>query len=431
MLSQFGHVMVQVADTVMIGNMLGTVPLAAASFANGAIVNLLIFFGIGVSYAMTPLVAKADGEHNDSEIQGIFKNGMLMNLATAGLLILVILLLEQFIHQFGQPTDVVRLAVPYLNIVTASLIPLMIFQTYRQVAEGLARTKVAMLIVIGSNLLNIVLNYIFMKGLFGLTPMGLVGAAWATFISRVMMAAGMGFYIYHGSRFHAIRDGFGFGAYSRTLIKRLLGIGIPAGLQFIFEGGAFSFSLIMMGWINAKAIAAHQIAISMATLSYNMTSGFAVAAAIKCGKHLGSRNFHELRNDAYTPTGMSVGFMCLWAVIFIVGRRFLPSLYIDSLDVIAIATPLMVIAGIFQIADGAQVVCAGALRGLQDVRLPTVLILCAYWVIGLPIGYLLGFGLQMGPTGIWLGLLAGLATTAVAMYIRMGRTIGRLERSRA
>jgi MATE family multidrug resistance protein len=416
MLSMLGQVMTGVADSVMVG-WTGAVPLAASSFAN-IFFSIPLFFGIGVSYAITPLVAQAEGARDDHQIIDTLKNGSLINLLTGFILVALIFSIEPFMHAMGQPDDVVTLAIPYLSIVAISIIPTMIFQTYRQFAEGLQRTRVAMIIVISSNLLNIMLNYILIFGHYGFPEMGLNGAAWATLISRVLMALSMMLYVYYGRKYQAYKAGFSIGKYSRSLITKMLHIGLPAGSQFVFEAGAFGFSALMMGWIGTTALAAHQIAINLATISYMTTSGLGAAATIRVGNFWGQRDSQNLRASAFSMIGMATLIMTAWAMLFIFGRHFLPSLYIDDQAVIELTASLLIIAAFFQLSDGIQVVTAGALRGLQDVKIPSMLIFVAYWIIALPLGYWLAFPLKMGANGIWIGLFLGLTLTATAMVVR-------------
>lgn len=416
MLSMLGQVMTGVADSVMIGRT-GATPLAAASLAN-VVFFLLFTFGIGVSYSSTPFVAEADGKNEKSKIVDLLKNSFLINCITGVILVAIALATEHLLYYAEQPTDVVDLAIPYLRIISISIIPSMVFQTYRQFGEGLHSTRIAMIIVLSCNLLNIFLNYLLIYGKFGFPEMGLNGAGLATLISRILMGGLMAAYIYYGKKFLEYRNGFSFGNYSRPLIKRMLHIGIPAGIQFIFEVSAFGFSAIMMGWFGTSALAAHQIAINMATISYMTTSGLGSAATIRVGNYLGKRDIPMVRASGFTLMNMAMVIMIVWGIIFILWRHELPAFYIDDPIVIGIAAPLLIIAGLFQLSDGLQVVCAGALRGLQDVKIPSVLILIAYWVIGLPLGYWIGFRLGYGPIGVWIGLLIGLTISAVAMVIR-------------
>lgn len=414
-----GQVMTGVADSVMVG-WTGATPLAASSFAN-IFFSIPLFFGIGVSYAITPLVAEGAGAKDQTKIIEILRHGFIINLLVAILLVGLIFLVEPFMFSMGQPEDVVAMGIPYLSIIGVSIIPTMIFQTYRQFAEGLEKTRMAMIIVVGSNLLNIALNYILIFGKYGFPEMGLNGAGWATLISRVVMAISMMLYVYYGKRFIAFRKGFSFGSYSKSLISKMLHIGLPAGSQFIFEAGAFGFSALMMGWLGTTALAAHQIAINLATISYMTTSGLGAAATIRVGNFLGQRDKRKLQDSAFTMIWMAVALMAAWALLFIFGRHLLPSLYIEDIAVIELTAALLIIAAFFQLSDGIQVVCAGALRGLQDVKVPSILIFVAYWVIALPLGYWLAFPLGLGATGIWIGLLIGLTLTASAMVVRFWR----------
>ena len=394
--------------------------LSGSSFAN-IFFSVILFFGVGVSYAITPLVAEAEGANDESRIIAILKNGTLINVAVGFILVGLVFLAEPFMIYLGQPEEVVTLGVPYLSIIAVSIIPTMIFQTYRQFGEGLARTRMAMVIVIASNLLNILLNYVLIFGKYGFPELGLNGAGWATLIARCVMALSMMLYVYYGRRFTAFRQGFSMGNYSSALVSKMLHIGLPAGSQFIFEAGAFGLSAIMMGWLGTTALAAHQIAINLATISYMTTSGLGAAATIRVGIFLGQRDKRNLRGAAFSMILMGVCLMMAWALLFILGRYFLPSLYIDDPEVIKFTASLLIIAAFFQLSDGIQVVCAGALRGLQDVKIPSLLIFVAYWVIALPLGYWLAFPLGLGVNGIWIGLFVGLTLTAIAMVIRFNR----------
>jgi MATE family multidrug resistance protein len=257
--------------------------------------------------------------------------------------------------------------------------------------------------------------------------MGLVGAGWATLCSRTLMMIAIAAYIYYVPFFRHYRAGFKFTSYSKNLFRTLLVIGIPSGIQFIFEVAAFDFSLVMMGWLGTKTQAAHLIAINLATISYMTTSGLAAAATVRVGYFLGSRDVVNLKLAAKTILLMALAIMACWSLLFILGRHFLPLIYVTDTEVITIASTLLIIAGLFQLADGTQVVCISALRGLQDVKIPSLLIFVAYWIIGLPLGYWLAFHNGYGGIGVWLGLLIGLTVTALAMFIRFQRLTRKLS----
>jgi multidrug resistance protein, MATE family len=425
MLSQLGHVTMGVADNIMVGN-LGAANLAGAGLANVAF-NFLLLFGIGVSYAITPLVSTADGERDDTKIASILKHGLLINLCNSLILVVIVLIGMNVLYHINQPPEVVVLSIPYLSIITFSLIPILVFQTFRQFTEGLSLTRIAMIIVISANVVNVGLNYLLIYGHGGFPALGLNGAGYATLTSRVLMAVVFAGYVYLAPRFKKFRNGFSIGNYSKALLNKMLHIGIPAGMQFIFEVAAFDFSLVMMGWLGTQALAAHQIAINLATISYMTTSGLAAAATIRVSHFLGKKDYSNLRQSAYSLLGVALLIMTAWAIFFIVGRNFLPVLYVHDAEVIAIAGPLLIIAGLFQLSDGAQVVCIGALRGLQDVKIPSLLIFISYWIIGLPLGYCLAFIFGWGAIGIWLGLLLGLTLTATAMFLRFKKLAGSLK----
>jgi multidrug resistance protein, MATE family len=417
MLSNLGHVLMSVADNVMVGH-INAVSLAAAGLATVAF-NVLLLFGIGVSYAITSLVAEAAGEGNHLRIIQTLRHGLLINFLNSLALVIIVFFGKNLLYHLNQPQEVVELAVPYLEIITFSLIPVLIFQSFKQFAEGLGHTRVALIVVLGANVVNIILNYILINGYAGFDAYGLNGAGYATFISRVVMAIAIGCYIFYHPRFTPYRQAFSPGPYTSTLFRKMLALGVPSGIQFIFEVAAFDFSLIMMGWLGTAAQAAHQIAINLATLSYMVTAGLAAAATVRVGYYLGSRDQQNVSRAAYSLLAMGLALMSCFAVLFITLRNLLPALYVQDANVLAIAPSLLIIAGLFQLSDGAQVICNGALRGLQDVKIPSVFIFFSYWVIGLPLGYVLAFPGQLGAIGIWTGLLIGLTLTALAMYVRL------------
>jgi multidrug resistance protein, MATE family len=419
MLSQLGHVLMGVMDNVMVGHV-GATPLAGAALAN-VVFNVLLLFGIGVSYAITPLVAEADGQRDEAKIISVFRHGFLINMMVGILLVIVVIAGKNILYHLEQPQEVIQQAVPYLSIITFSLIPVLIFQSFRQFADGLSLTYLSLVVMIAANFLNILLNYTFIYGHFGFEPMGLVGAGYATLISRIFMAMALALYVFYHSSLKQYRGIFLLKNYSWKLFNTMLHIGIPAGLQFIFEVAAFDFSAVMMGWFGTNTLAAHQIAINLATISYMTTSGLGAAAVIRIGNFIGQKDAVNLKRSVYTLLGLALALMSLFGIAFLFGRFWLPSLYIGDWSVIRIAAPLVIIAGVFQLSDGMQVVCAGALRGLQDVKIPSLLIFISYWVIGLPLGYWLAFTLNWGPNGIWIGLLIGLTLVAIALFIRLRR----------
>ncbi len=416
MLSQLGQVLVGVADSMMVGR-LGAEPLAAASLAN-SIFFVVLMFGIGISMAITPLVAAADGEGRTSRISRLFRYGFTINVVSGGLLFLLIALASPLLYYMDQPQVVVDLAIPYLGIIAFSLVPFMFFQQFKQFAEGLSQTKQAMRITLFCNGINVFLNWVLIYGNLGFPALGLNGAGWATLISRVLMALMMAYYVWHSQRYKVYQLAISFKGLRFPMIAYILKIGLPTGFQFIFEVGAFSFAAIMMGWLGVNALAAHQIAINLASISYMMASGLSAAATVRVGNQLGRNDIPTLREAGFTIFGMVGLFMLSFAVFFVTLREFLPLLYIDDQSVVDITAGLLVIAGFFQISDGIQVVGLGALRGMADVKIPTWVTLVAYWGLALPLGYLMAFHWGVGVQGVWFGLLIGLTITGGVLLYR-------------
>ncbi|MGY6557996.1 MAG: MATE family efflux transporter [Nitritalea sp.] len=416
MLSQLGQVLVGVADSMMVGR-LGAEPLAAASLAN-SIFFVVLMFGIGISMAITPLVAMADGRGRKNRIARLFRHGFVINFGAGIVLLLFILLSSPLLLHLNQPEAVVEMAIPYLAIITFSLLPFMVFQTFKQFTEGLSQTKQAMYITLACNALNVFLNWLLIYGNWGAPEMGLNGAGWATLISRVLMALMIAYYVWWSPRYKTYNINFRFQRFSFPMVSKMLQIGIPTGFQFIFEVGAFSTAAIMMGWIGVNALASHQIAINLASISYMMASGLSAAAMVRVGNQLGQRDIPGLRDAGFTVFLMTAAFMSFSAVCLILLREVLPALYIDDQQVIQMSASLLIIAGMFQLSDGVQVVGLGALRGMADVKIPTIVTLIAYWVIGLPLGYFFAFPLGMEEKGVWYGLLTGLSLTACGLLYR-------------
>jgi MATE family multidrug resistance protein len=423
-LSQLGHVLVGTADSVMVGRV-GTEELAAVSVAN-AVFSVAMMFGIGISFGLTPLIAQSDGEGNQRAGMRFLKHSFMINLAF-GILLFSLLLFGGFILDIlDQPKDVVALAKPYLAIIGFSLLPFMIFQTFKQFAEGLAMTKQAMYITLSANVVNILLNYVLIFGKLGFEPMGLIGAGWATLISRILMAIGMVLFVKYYKRFAIYWSYLKVTVWNIQSFKSLLNLGVPTGFQYIFEVGAFASAAIMIGWMGAVPLASHQVAMNLASISYMMATGISAAATVRVGNQLGQRDIPTMRVAAFTCFLMGIIFMAFTGLMFMVFNELLPTLYTSDAEVIKIASSLLIIAALFQLSDGVQVVGLGALRGMGDVKLPTVVTFMAYWVIGLPSGYLLAFVFGFQEKGVWYGLLIGLSVTAIILFLRFNNKSNKL-----
>ncbi|RJE74804.1 MATE family efflux transporter [Reichenbachiella sp. MSK19-1] len=423
-LSQLGHIMVSVADSVMVGQ-LGAVPLASVSLAI-SVFTLFMLFGIGASYGMTPLVATADGANDKRAASGYLKNGLVVSVFIGVVLVLLCLGAVIIFPYLGQEEGVLEGAIPFFKVLALGLLPLMLFQAFRQFAEGLSMTKQAMYISVASNVLNVLLNWVLIFGHWGFEPMGMLGAAVSTLISRVIMVFAMGGFVLLYPKFVRYRAVYGQVTIAWGTIKKILKIGVPTGLQFVFEIGAFSASAIMIGWLGAIPLAAHQIAMNLSAITYMTATGIAAAASIRVGNQLGRKDYLNLRTAGVTCFVMTIVLMAVYSFTFVVGRFALPELYVDNEEVIALASGLLVVVAFYQISDGIQTVGLGVLRGLGDVKIPTIVTLIAYWGIAIPFGYVCAFVLGMKSTGVWVGLSVGLTLAAVAHVMRFRKLTKRL-----
>lgn len=424
MLGQLGHVMVGLADSIMIGQ-LGTIPLAASSLAN-SIFAIPLVFGIGMAYGMTPPIALADGEGKPEKAGNYLKHGLTVNLSTAVVIFLSVIVFSSFTHLLGQETAVLEMSHSYLYIITSSIFFFMLFLTFKQFAEGLSDTRFAMIASIGANLINIFLNYLMIYGHWGFPAMGLNGAGYATLISRGIMALVMMVYVLRNAKFRNHLKDWIKTQWHRSYFKTLLNLGVPGGMQYVFELSAFALAAILAGQISATALAAHQVAISLAALSYMAATGLGAAATVRVGNQLGKRDFKNLKQAAQSCFVLALIFMAVCGVVYYFGRDYFPQFYTDDIEVINIASSLLIIAVVFQLSDGLQVAVLGALRGMSDVKIPTIITFLAYWIVGMGGAYGMGIYLGWGPQGIWYGLAAGLTVSAVLLYWRFRWKLGRL-----
>lgn len=416
-IGQLGQIMVSVADSIMVGKFLGTIPLAAISLAVSVLIIPMVF-AIGVAYGLTPLIAGADGEENPAKATKYFKNGLVLN-SILGLIIYgLIALFAEGAHLLGQDERVVAQALPYIHVVGFSIVPMMSFFAFKQFAEGLSDTKAAMRVSLAANFLNVLLNYPLITGWGPFPELGLIGAAVSTLITRFLMLGGMALYIRKKEKFALYWSFWRDSEVNWPTIKEILDIGVPSGLQYVFEAGAFAMSGVIVGMIGPVQQAAHQIALNIASVSYMMVSGLGAAATIRMGNQLGRKDYPMLRLAGQSLFHLTFFFMLVTMTSLILLRNFLPQFYSSDPEVLQYTAVLMVAAGIFQMPDGMQATALGALRGIKDVNIPTVVAFVAYWVIAVPLCYFLGVYLEKGPIGVWMGLTVGLVLASIALYWR-------------
>lgn len=415
-ISQLGQVSVSLVDNMMVGHV-GTTELAASSFANNVFM-LGMFFGMGITFGITPLVGNAFGNGKINEVVVWLKNGIFTHFAAALGLSLIMFAVYFLLPLMGQPDAVTDLAKPYYLLLCISYLPFMLFFSVKQFLEGIGNTKIAMHITIAANIINIVFNYLLIYGKFGFPEMGLNGAGVGTLISRVAMPILFFVYIVKTpglKRYFVMAHNELF---NRQKIISLLKIGVPIAFQIIVEGIAFSIGAIMMGWLGEVPLAAHQVAIGLASFTYMISLGVSQANTIRVSHQMGVKDYKALKMAAFASTQLVLMFMSLMGVIFVFARNVLPFLFTTDPEVIKIASGLLIIAAIFQVFDGLQVVMLSTLRGMADVRLPMFIAFFAYLFLGIPTSYFLAFKLLLGPQGIWYGYLLGLGTAAILFYLR-------------
>ena len=424
MLGQLGHVAVGLADNIMVGK-LGPAALAAVSLGN-SMIFIALSMGIGFSFAITPLIAETDGSGDVDQGRSYFHHGMIMCALNGVFLFLLLLLAKPILYYLDQPSEVVALAIPYLEIVAFSMIPLMIFQAFKQFGDGMSQTKYAMYAILVANVVNILFNYLLIYGIWIFPRLEVEGAGYGTLISRFFM---MWLLFEILKRRDSMKPYFTWPAKESLKwvhFKRLFNLGFPTALQMLFETGIFAATVFLAGTLGTRPQAANQIAQNLSSVTFMVAVGLGVTSTIRVGNQKGSRNFVALKRIAVSNFMLVFMIETCFALLFIVLKDWLPTIYVDDLEVIFLASQLLIVAALFQLSDGLQVVILGALRGLQDVKIPTLICFIAYWIIGFPISFYFGKAEQLGSVGIWLGLLAGLTSSALMLYIRFNRLTKRL-----
>tara|TARA_B000000460_G_scaffold65455_1_gene44709 strand:- start:7038 stop:8432 length:1395 start_codon:yes stop_codon:yes gene_type:complete len=416
MLGQLGHVLVGLADNLMVGR-LGAAPLAAVSLGN-SLVFIALSLGIGFSFAITPLIAEADGSGDIEKGRSYFHHGIILCGINGILLFLLLLLAKPLLYYLDQPPEVVEYAMPYLEIVAFSMLPLMIFQAYKQFADGLSQTKYSMYATILANVVNVLFNYLLIYGIWVFPELGLEGAAIGTLISRFFMLWFVWEILRRKSKFKPYFVWSKKELFNIDIFKKILNLGLPTALKMLFEVAIFTATVFLAGLLGTNQQAANQIALNLASMTFMIAVGLGVTATIRVGNQKGLHHYKELRRIAMSVFLLVFIIEAVFAVGFILLKDWLPTFYIDNAEVVLLSSQLLIVAALFQLSDGMQVVILGALRGLQDVKVPTAICFVAYWMIGFPVSWYFGKAENMGSMGIWMGLLAGLTASALMLYFR-------------
>jgi MATE family multidrug resistance protein len=424
-LGMLGHTLIMIVDNIMVGK-LGSTELAAVSLAN-SMIFVALSLGIGFSTAITPIVGEADAEKDTEKIRSAFHNGLFLCVILGFLLFGLVVLGKPIMEMLHQPKEVIVLAKPFLDWVGFSLVPLIIYQGYKQFADGLSMTKYSMYAIVMANILHVIINYCLIYGIWIFPKMGIVGAALGTVISRIAMVVFMHIILSRQEQLKTYFHNFSFSEIKKETIKKIINLGVPSALQMLFEVVLFTAAIWLCGNIGKTSQAANQIALSLASMTFMFAMGLSVVSMIRVSNQKGLNDYKNLVVVARSIFLLVILIEIVFAILFIVLHNIVPSLFLDMNDtkqlldnkeVVFIAAKLLLVAAVFQISDGIQVVVLGALRGLQDVKIPMYLTFIAYWVIGFPISYYLGEFTELKAVGVWIGLLAGLSAAALFLYIR-------------
>ena len=412
---QVGLMLMGVVDTLMVGRVSANA-LAAVALGNLYFFNTIVI-SMGALMALDPLVAQAVGANDHAAITRAVQRGILLALLLGVLTTLGMLPVGPVLRFFRQPAEVIPDARTYVHIGATSMIPFLLFVVLRQTLQALHRIAPIVYTIVAANLLNAFLNWVLIFGHLGAPKLGVAGAAIATAIGRWFMFAAL-----VAIAWRDVRPYFGSldrSSFAIRPIARMLALGLPIGFQQFLEYSAFAAVGLMMGRFGALQVAAHQIALNLAALTFMVPLGVGAAASVRVGHAIGSADLPRARHAARLSYLLGGGFMLTTAALFLVLPRQLSALYTPDAAVIAIAAALIPIAGVFQVFDGLQAVGAGVLRGLGDTRVPLIAMLSGYWLIGIPVSIALGFRSGMGPQGLWWGFVAGLAAVAIFLLYRV------------
>lgn len=423
-LTQLGQIFTQVVDNLMVGHYGGDAPepLAAVSFG-GQVAMLLFLASIGVAMGLTPLVGELYVQGDRHRSAKLLQNGMvfyvLLGVIVTGIQYACIPLL----YHLGQPEDVVDMAVPYYRMLIVSMPAVMLFFAFKQFLEGVGNTKVELAVTIIANIANCVFNYLFIFGNMGMPEMGVTGAGVGTLMARIIATVLIAAYFIWRPQYREYLTRFTPHNFSLRYIRRLLCMGLPISAQMFLESSAFIGTGIMMGWFSKEAISANQITNTLTTSAFMIVMSIGAATTIRTSHCYGRHDTAELGMAVKASYHLVLAWNSIAAIVFITLCDFLPTLFTSNAEVIAIASSLFVFGAVFQISDGLQNVSVGVLRGIQDVKIIMPIAFTAYWLLNLPIGYVMAFTLGMGPKGLFVGYIFGLSVAAVLMITRIRRRI--------
>ena len=423
---QLGLVLMGFFDTVQVGG-LGAAYMGACGVAN-SVYFLFMLLGMGVLYSVSPLVSEALGEGHAWKSIGVMRSALKVSVVLSVLFYLVMAVVDTHFAVFRESDKITGLAQSFLHVLNYSTPMLIFFTLGKQYFDGQGRTTVSMVIMIIGLVCNVFLNWVLIYGHMGFHAYGIVGAAMATGTSRTLMCVMICGYILIDKKTKVLMAEYkAVLEPAKSYVSQILHIGIPSGLMMFFEIGAFSAGSIMTGWLGESSLAAFQIAINLASITFMMVSGLAAAGTIMTGYAFGAKDKEELRIAGNTVYLLTLCSQLMFALLFLIFNQQLPKIYTSDAAVISTAASLLLLAALFQLSDGFQVVGVGVLRGMQDVKVPSVLAFTSYWVIMVPCSYLLAFHFGMGVSGVWVGFVIGLSVAAILMYLRFRSKLRTIE----
>jgi multidrug resistance protein, MATE family len=425
-ISQLSMVAMGVADTIQVGQIedKSAVSVAAAGLSNSLFFTLAIIglLAIGV---VAPMISKAEAEEKEFEIRSLSQAAVRVALYLGLIIGSLCFIMSFFLDLLGQDVEVVALAKPFNMLISVSVIPMLLFNALRQLSDGLGKTRLAMVVAVSALILNIILNWFLINGISIFPRLELLGAGVATLISRTYMMIALWFFI---KRDGATKDYLvPIKENINRLVKQILKVGLPSGMQGFFEVAIFAGAVVIIGWYGKYQQAAHQIAINMCSVTYMMVTGVAAAGGIRVGHFWGLKDRRMIILSGSTALGIGATFMVLCSCLFFIFTTPLVNLYTTDSHVVPVAVSLLIIGGFFQLSDGIQATALGILRGIADVNVPTGITLFAYWGVGLPIGLILGQWFNMKAAGVWLGLTAGLTASALLLCWRFYAMVKKIK----
>lgn len=420
-LSQAGQVFVQLIDNAMVGR-LGALPLASVSFA-GSVFYMILVLAMGLTFGLTPIVGEAYSQRNYRKTAYYLQNSLLLFIGIGTALTILSFAIIPLMHHLGQPEEVVEMALPYYKYIAWSLVPFMIFAAFKQFLEGIGNTKVAMVVIITSNVINVIFNWLLIYGNWGFPAMGAGGAGLATLISRILTPILIISYFYKRDSFNRYFSFFSKDIFSFKRIKSLLKMGWPIAFQMFLEGSSFVMVGIMMGWVGTIEIASNQIAIIISNFAFMILLSISTSATICVSHAYGRKDFAEIKRYSSAAYRLGLIWNIITAILFFTFRYQIAALFTSDPDVIEMASHFLLFVAIYQISDGLQANSMGILRGLQDVKSITIIVFISYILISMPLGFVLAFRTSLGASGLWIGLILGLTIAAILLNARYRKQV--------